>query len=100
MLLASIAKTDKQADTTGLLLGFVLGALGGCFVFGSPVPLYKGGGVMQTISLLTPQSHALMGYDILLNQGGTIAQVLPQVLILLGFAAAGFLIASWRFKFE
>ena len=100
ILLMSISKTEKQADTTGLLMGFALAALGGCFVFGTPVPLYKGGGIMEVVSNFTPQAHALMGYDILLNEGGGLVQALPQALILLGFAALGFAVASARFKFE
>ncbi len=100
ILVMSIAKTEKQADTTGLLMGFALAALGGCFTFGSPVPLYKGGGILETISKLTPQAHALMGYDILLNEGGSLDQVLVHALILLGFAALGLAVASVRFKFE
>jgi ABC-2 type transport system permease protein len=99
-LAATISKTEKQADTTGLLMGFALAALGGCFVFGTPVPLYKGGGIMEVVSNFTPQAHALMGYDILLNEGGGLVQALPQALILLGFAALGFAVASARFKFE
>ena len=100
ILVMSISKTEKQADTAGLLLGFALAALGGCFVFGTPVPLYKGGGIMETISKFTPQAHALMGYDSLLNEGGSLVQVLPQALILLGFAALGLAIGAMRFKFE
>ncbi len=100
IMIASLAKTEKQADTTGLLIGFIVGALGGCFTFGVSAPLYKGGGIMETIAKLTPQAHALMGYDALLNLGGGLVQVLPDVGILLGFAALGFVIASLRFKFE
>ena len=100
MLVAALAKTDRQADSIGLLLGFVLGGLGGCFIVGSPVPLYKGGGVMETISKLTPQAHALMGFDMVLNQGALFADVLTEAGILVGFAAVCFLVAAWRFRFE
>jgi ABC-2 type transport system permease protein len=100
ILVAALARSDRQADSVGLLLGFVLGALGGCFIIASPIPLYKGGGTMEIISKLTPQAHALMGYDILLNEAGGAVQVLPQALVLLGFALVTFLIASKRFRFE
>lgn len=100
MLVAAVSRTERQADSTGLILGFVLGGLGGCFVIGAPIPLYKGGGILETISKLTPQAHSLMGYDLLLNQGAGLVEVLPQALILFGFAAVFFLIASWRFRFE
>lgn len=100
MFIAAIAKSDKQADGLGLMLGFALGALGGCFVIGTPVPLYKSGGVVEIFSKLTPQAHALMGYDLLLNQDAALVEVLPEVGILLGFALLFLLLATWRFKFE
>ena len=100
MMIAALSKTDRQADSIGLVLGFVLGGLGGCFIIGAPVPLYKSGGVIEILSKLTPQSHALLGYDALLNQGAGLVDVLPQVGILLGFALVFLVIASLRFKYE
>jgi ABC-type multidrug transport system permease subunit len=69
-------------------------------VIGSPVPLYKSGGVIEILSKLTPQSHALLGYDALLNQGAGLVAVLPQVAILCSFALVFLIIASLRFKYE
>ena len=100
MMIASLSKTDKQADTIGTLQGFVLGALGGCIVMGSPVPLYNQGGTIETISRLTPHAHALMAYGKLLNQNMGLVDVLPQVGILLLFTLVFLLIAVWRFRFE
>ena len=93
-------QTDKQADSIGMLLGFLLAALGGCFVMGSPVPLYNQGGTVEIISRLTPHAHALMAYGKLLNEGAGVIEVLPQVGILLAFSAVFFAIAVWRFRFE
>lgn len=99
MLIAAISKTDRQADTVGTLLGFVLAGLGGCYAFGV-VPLYKGGGTMEMISKFVPHAHALLGYDALLIQAKGLVDVLPEVGILLGFALAFMLVAVWRFKYE
>lgn len=99
MMIAAISKTDRQADTTGTLLGFVLAGLGGSISFGV-VPLYKGGGTMETISKLTPHAHALNGYDMLMIGGKGLVDVLPEIGILLGFALVFMLIASWRFRYE
>ena len=99
MLVAALSKTDRQADTTGTLLGFILAGLGGCFAFGA-VPIYKGGGTMEQISKLIPHSHALRGYDALLIQGKGLVDVLPEVGFLLGFALVFLLVAAWRFKYE
>jgi ABC-2 type transport system permease protein len=99
MLVAAISKTDRQADTTGTLLGFILAGLGGCFSFGV-VPIYKGGGIMETISKFIPHSHALLSYDALMIRGQGMAAVLPEIGILLGFALLFLLVATWRFRFE
>lgn len=99
MFIAAVSKTDKQADGLGLLLGFALGGLGGCFTF-SRVPIYKSGGTISMISKLTPQAHALNGYDLLLVQDASLVEVLPEVGILLGFALLFLLLATWKFRFE
>jgi ABC-2 type transport system permease protein len=99
MLVAALAKTDRQADTTGTLLGFILAGLGGCISFGA-VAIYKGGGTMQQISNFIPHAHALRGYDALLVQGKGLADVMPEVGILLGFALVFLLVAAWRFRYE
>lgn len=100
MMLASLVKTEKQADNIGLVLGFALAGLGGCIMMGSPVPLYRTGGTIGFISQLIPHAHALMGYDMLLNQNAGLLAVLPQAGILVGYAVIFMLIATWRFKFE
>lgn len=99
MLVAALSKTDRQADTIGTLLGFILAGLGGCFAF-SAVPIYKGGGTMEMISKFIPHAHALLGYDALLIQGKGLVDVLPEVGILLGFALVFMLVAAWKFKYE
>lgn len=99
MLLAAISKTDRQADSTGLLLGFLLAGLGGCFSF-SVVPLYKGGGLMQTVTRFIPQGQAVYAFDKLLIEGKDLLAVLPNIGILLLMALIFFAIAVWRFKYE
>jgi ABC-2 type transport system permease protein len=100
VMVAAIAKSDKQADSIGMILGFALAALGGCFVLGSPVPLYNQGGTVQFISRLIPHAHALMAYGKLINQGMGLVDVLPQIGILLLYSAIFMGIAIWRFRFE
>jgi ABC-2 type transport system permease protein len=99
MLLASFCRTSKQADTLGTLAGFVLGGLGGAVAVTS-TPLWRSPGVMGVISNLTPHAHALDGYYRLMAEKQGLAQVLPQVGILLLFAAVFFSVAVRRFKFE
>lgn len=99
MLLAAVSKTDRQADSTGLLLGFLLAGLGGCFSF-SAVPLYKGGGLMQTVTRFIPQGQAVYAFDKLLVEGKGLLAVLPNIGVLLLMALVFFAIAVWRFKYE
>lgn len=99
MMVAAISKTDRQADTTGTLLGFILAGIGGCISFGV-VASYKAGGTLEMVAKLTPHAHALIGYDALMVSGKGLLYVLPQVGILCLFALVFFLIAIWRFKFD
>jgi len=100
VMIAAIAKSDKQADSIGMILGFALAALGGCLVMGSPVPLYNQGGTIQLISRLIPHAHALMAFSKLINQGMGLVDVLPQIGILLLYSVVFMGIAVWRFRFE
>jgi ABC-2 type transport system permease protein len=95
ILLAAVARTGKQADSLGTLLGFVLGGLGGCIIASVP-PMYQWGGVIGTLSRLTPQSWALEGYYRLTVGGANATAILPQVGVLLIYSLVFFLIASRR----
>ena len=95
LLLGAVAKTSKQADTIGVILGFVLMALGGCIM-----PLYNAEGFIGILSNLTPHAHALQAYRGIVVDNATLVQVLPHLGILAVFAAVFFGIAVWRFKFE
>jgi ABC-2 type transport system permease protein len=95
LLLGALSRTSRQADRVGQILGFVLLALGGTIY-----PLFLFGGVMATLSKLTPNAWAIEGYMRVMADGWTLAQVAPNILILFGFAAVFFVLAVWRFKFD
>jgi len=99
MLVAAVSKTERQADSIGMVQAFVLAGLGGCIVIGA-VPLYQSGGVLGALSNLTPHAHALMAYSDLMVKDATAVQVLPQLGLLLAFAAVFFAIAAWRFRYD
>ncbi len=99
MMLAALSKTEKQADSIGLILGFALAALGGCILMGSYVPLYRSAGTIGFISRLVPHAHALMGYDALINQNAGLLEILPQAGILVVYAVVFLLVAVWRWKY-
>jgi ABC-2 type transport system permease protein len=95
LLVGALAKTSKQADTVGVILGFVLMALGGCIM-----PLYRAEGFIGILSNLTPHAHALQAYRGIVVDNAALAQVLPHLGILAVFVAVFFGIAVWRFRFE
>ena len=69
------------------------------FPMGSFEPAYLAGGVIGTIGMFIPHMHAAEGYRLVMTGEGTPETVLVQVLILLGFAAVFFAIASRRLRF-
>lgn len=72
LLLGALSKTSKQADNLGIILGFVLAAIGGCLT-----PFFRDEGVIGFISRLTPHAHALKAYvDVILDEA-TLVQVCP-----------------------
>lgn len=98
MLLAALARSIDQAGSIGMLLVFVLGALGGGF---DPInALFRGDGFMAILSRLTPQAQAVMGLQSLLIQKGGLVDILPNFAYLIGLSLVFFLIAIWCFRFE
>jgi len=93
MLLGSVLRTEQQAIGLGLLVGLGLGALGGCMV---PLELFSP--AMRTVAHLTPHAWALDGYAELVRHDGSLADVLPYVGILLGYAALLLGLAAWRLR--
>jgi ABC-2 type transport system permease protein len=99
MLIAALARSANQAANTGVILGLVLAAIGGCISM-SGQPVFRSTGFMGTLANLTPHAYALEGYYSLMAENATLVNVLPQIGIVLAFGAVFFLVAVWRFKFE
>jgi ABC-2 type transport system permease protein len=57
-------------------------------------------GFRYYLSQLTPHVHAYNGYFKLLLEGAGLADIWPNILILLGFGVVFFLVGLWRFRFE
>jgi ABC-2 type transport system permease protein len=75
------------------LLGLGLAALGG-----SMAPLDVFPHTARTIAHFTPHAWANAAMSKLLQHGAGLGTVLPQVGVLLAFAAAALGIATWRFR--
>jgi ABC-2 type transport system permease protein len=99
MLVATIAKTPKQADNIGILAALIMAGIGGAMPVAWP-PIFRAEGFASTLSRLTPQAHAVEAYFSVMAENATLTQVLPQVGILLAMAAVFFVIAARRFRFE
>lgn len=107
MLVGSLAQTSKQAGSLGMLLGFVLLFASGFItvysfkITGSVFELNQPSeGFSFYLSRLTPHAHAFDGYLQIILNGAGLADILPNIAALLGFAAVFFLVAMWRFKFD
>jgi ABC-2 type transport system permease protein len=93
VLLASVCSTEQQAGPVALLLGLGLAALGG-----SMAPLEVFPHTARMIAHFTPHAWANDAFSKLLQHGGNLVTVLPQVGVLLGFAAVALGLATWRLR--
>lgn len=93
LLIGVLASTPSQAGALGPALGMGLGLLGGTMV---PTDVFPE--VMRTLSRLTPHAWALDALQTLIDDGAGVVQVMPQLAVLVGFAAALLLLAVTRFR--
>lgn len=89
----------KYGDSISMLLAFLLAGLGGCIQFGL-TPLFLQDNFIATLSRFVPQGQALWGYYKLINQNAGLAEILPNMGILLLMAGVFFVIAAWRLKWD
>lgn len=95
MMVAALAKTAKQADNIGVVMGIVLAGIGGAISLG-PATSTR----VPVLANLTPHAYAVDSYYSLMVENGTLAQILPEIGILLAMGVVFFLIAVRRFKFD
>lgn len=93
MLVGAVATNAEQAGSFGVFLALGLGALGGAMV-----PLEVFPPFMRQVAHLTPHAWAIDGFRELVVGRGGVADVLPQLGVLLGFAGVLLGLAIWRFR--
>ena len=93
MLMGSLFSNDQQAGGLGVLLGLGLAAFGGAM---APVEIFPE--TMQTLAKITPHAWAVDGFAELVRRDGTLVDILPHLGVLVGFAAAFLLLATWRLQ--
>lgn len=93
ILLGSLFSSEQQAGPVAVLLGLGLAALGG-----SMAPLEVFPPVARTIAHITPHAWANEAFSKLVQHGGDLVSVLPQIAVLLGFAAVTLTLAVWQLR--
>ena len=95
MLMAALARTYDQADALRTILVMSLASLGGAWWPLEIVPEW-----MQVLGHALPTAWAMDGFHDIITRGLGVEAVLPEVGVLIGFAALFLLIGVWRFRYE
>jgi ABC-2 type transport system permease protein len=93
IMLATLVKTERAADSIGVLTSLILAPLGGCWW-----PLFITPKWMQFIAKFTPHGWAVTGFNKLMLFGADFGSVVPEMLVLIGFAVVFGAIGVWRFR--
>jgi len=93
LMLATLVKSERAAGSVGVLASLILAPLGGCWW-----PLFITPHWMQNMALLTPHGWATTAFNKLLRYGGSFHDVVPAMLVLLGFGLAFAVAAITRFR--
>jgi ABC-2 type transport system permease protein len=93
MLLATFVQTQSQASSLVVGLSMGMAALGGAWwPLEITPPLYR-----QVVHVL-PSTWAMQAYSDLLARGALLADVLPHIAVLVGFAVLFVGLGLWRFQ--
>jgi ABC-2 type transport system permease protein len=93
MLMGTVFKNDQQAGGVGVILGIGLAALGGCMI---PIEIFSE--TMQNVAHITPHAWALDAFAVLIREDGTVADILPELAVLAGFAVVLITISGLRLR--
>ena len=93
MLLGSVLDNENAAVGAGIGLGLVLAALGGGML---PLELFPD--TLRRVSLATPHAWAYEAFAEIQRHDGTLADVAPQLAVLLAMAAALLGLGTWALR--
>jgi ABC-2 type transport system permease protein len=93
MLFGTLFSNAQQAAGVGVVFGLGLAALGGSMV---PAELFSD--TLQQVARLTPHYWANNAFAELVRNGGTLADIVPQLGVLLVYAAVLMILATWRMR--
>jgi len=95
LLLAALGETERQLGSVGSVSLLIMGLLGGCMVPRLAMPP-----VMRALGQCVPHGWALDGYAAVVVRAGTLGDIAPCALALVGFGTVFALIGIARFRFE
>jgi len=95
VLIGSLARTTRQAHSAALVVSLSMSAIGGLWW-----PLEVTPETYQTVGHLAPTAWAMDALHDLVSRGDVLAGVLPEVWVLLGFAAVFSVAATLAFRPE
>lgn len=95
VMLGTMVRTSSQANGVSIMLGMTLGLLGGCMW---PIEFFPP--AVQQIVRIFPTTWAMEALTDISMRGANLLQVMPNVVVLLGFAALFFVLGVWRFRYE
>lgn len=93
MVLGSVIDNDAAAGGVGVGLGLVLGALGGTMY---PIELFPD--TLRTVAHATPHAWAAQALAEVQRHGAGLVDILPELGVLLGFAAVLLLVGAWTLR--
>jgi ABC-2 type transport system permease protein len=93
--LGTFVKTESQASNLSIMLGMSMALLGGAWW---PMELFPAG--LQQVVKVLPTTWAMSAMTDITMRGQGLAGVLPETVVLLGFAVVFFTVGVWRLRFE
>jgi ABC-2 type transport system permease protein len=95
LLIAAIAKTEGQISGIATVVLWVMAAVGGSFI-----PNFLLGDFLGAVGRVVPHYWANRAYNNLIVRGQGLADITPELAVLLGFTAVFLLIGLWQFEFD
>lgn len=95
VLLGTLAKTSSQANWLAISTGMLMSALGGAWW-----PMEITPKLYQQVVKVLPTTWAMSGFTDVVVRGQGVSSVLPEMGILLAFAALFFGIGIWRLRYN
>jgi ABC-2 type transport system permease protein len=95
LAVSTFVRSSAQAAGITLLITMTLAPLGGAWWPLNIVPQW-----MQTIGRLSPIAWSQDAFTRMVYYGGTLIDILPSVLVLLGFASVFLMVGLARFRYE